>query len=139
MLHMLQEQRKGRVLSCPVVVTLNGLEIKMSSGSQLSIRLASDTNAKLQQIQTGTIPRVTPRWIEPVDSVRCRLVFTQKPAHRCRTMRLMVFPRSIARSSLMVSNGQHILMEGMIHQQSSNSTQGAFCFRICHCWAHSLD
>ena len=68
MLHMLQEQGKGRVLSCPVVVTLNGLEIKMSSGSLLSIRLASDTNAKLQQIQTGIIPRVTPRWIEPVDS-----------------------------------------------------------------------
>ena len=47
MLRMLQEQGEGRVLSRPVVVTLNGLEAEMSSGSLLSVRLVSDTDAKL--------------------------------------------------------------------------------------------
>ena len=61
MLRMLQEQGEGRVLSRPVVVTLNGLEAEMSSGSLLSVRLVSDTDAKLQQIQTGVTLRVTPR------------------------------------------------------------------------------
>ena len=50
MLRMLQEQGEGRVLSRPVVVTLNGLEAEMSSVSLLSVRLVSDTDAKLQQI-----------------------------------------------------------------------------------------
>ena len=56
------------MLSRPVVVTLNGLEAEMSSGSLLSVRLVSDTDAKLQQIQTGVTLRATPRWIEPLDS-----------------------------------------------------------------------
>ena len=142
MLHVLSEQRKGRVLSCPVVVTLNGLEIKMSSGSLLSIRLASDTNAKLQQIQTGIIPRVTPRWIEPVDSGQVQVsthAETSKPLQDNAIDGITQINSQKDKSSLMVPNGQHILMGGMIRQQSSNSTQGAFCFRICHCWAHSLD
>ena len=68
MLRMLQEQGEGRVLSRPVVVTLNGLEAEMSSGSLLSVRLVSDADAKLQQMQTGVTLRVTPRWIEPLGS-----------------------------------------------------------------------
>ena len=70
MLRMLQEQREGRVLSSSVVVPLNFLEAEMGSGSLLSILLVSSTNAKLQQIQTGGILMVTPRWIEPVTLVR---------------------------------------------------------------------
>ena len=42
----------------------------MSSGSLLDVRLVSETDAKLQQIQTGVTLRVIPRWIEPLDSVQ---------------------------------------------------------------------
>ena len=34
------------------------------------MRLVSETDAKLQQIQTGVTLRVIPRWIEPLDSVQ---------------------------------------------------------------------
>ncbi len=109
MLRMLQEQGEGRVLSRPVVVTLNGLEAEMSSGSLLSVRLVSDADAKLQQIQTGVTLRVTPRWIEPLTlfrRVRCRSAFMPKQAHRCRTMRLMAFPRSTVRKQKFLDGPQ---------------------------------
>ena len=47
MLRMLQEQGEGRVFSRPIAVTLNGLEAEMGSGLLLSVRLVSDTDAKL--------------------------------------------------------------------------------------------
>ena len=135
MLRMLQEQGEGRVLSRPVVVTLNGLEAEMSSGSLLSVRLVSDTDAKLQQIQTGVTLRVTPRWIEPLDPVQEGQVQvsiyaeTSTPLQDNAIDGIPQINSQKGRSSLMVPNGQPILMGGMIRQQSSNSTQGVPLFQ----------
>ncbi|MFZ8894958.1 MAG: hypothetical protein ACO3QB_09300 [bacterium] len=135
MLRMLQEQGEGRVLSRPVVVTLNGLEAEMSSGSLLSVRLVSDTDAKLQQIQTGVTLRVTPRWIEPLDSGQDGQVQVSIHAETSTPLQdnaidgIPQINSQKGRSSLMVSNGQPILMGGMIRQQSSNSTQGVPLFQ----------
>ncbi len=123
------------MLSRPVVVTLNGLEAEMSSGSLLSVRLVSDTDAKLQQIQTGVTLRATPRWIEPLDSGQDGQVQVSIHAETSTPLQdnaidgIPQINSQKGRSSLMVSNGQPILMGGMIRQQSSNSTQGVPLFQ----------
>ena len=135
MLRMLQEQGEGRVLWRPVVVTLNVLEAEMSGGLVLGVRLVSDTDAKLQQIQTGVTLRVTPRWIEPLDSVQEVQVQVSIHAETSTPLQdnaidgIPQINSQKGRSSLMVPNGQPILMVGMIRQQSSNSTQGVPLFQ----------
>ena len=120
------------MLSRPVAVTLNGLEAEMSSCSllsvrlvsdtdaKLSVRLVSDTDAKLQQIQTGVTLRVTPRWIEPLDSVQEVQVQVSIHAETSTPLQdnaidgIPQINSQKGRSSLMVPNGQPILMGGMI-------------------------
>ena len=107
----------------------------MSSGSLLNVRLVSETDAKLQQIQTGVALRVTPRWIEPLDSVQEGQVQVSIHAETSTPLRdnaidgIPQINSQKGRNSLMVPNGQPILMGGMIRQQSSNSTQGVPLFQ----------
>ena len=107
----------------------------MSSGSLLGVRLVSETDAKLQQIQTGVTLRVTPRWIEPLDSVQEGQVQVSIHAETSTPLRdnaidgIPQINSQKGRNSLMAPNGQPILMGGMIRQQSSNSPQGVPLFQ----------
>ena len=63
-LRLLQSEGKGRMLSRPVVVTLNNVEAEMNSGSVLHIKITDDKTSRLQELKTGITLRVTPRLIE---------------------------------------------------------------------------
>ena len=66
-LRLLQSEGKGRMLSRPVVVTLNNVEAEMNSGSVLHIKITDDKTSRLQELKTGITLRVTPRLIEDND------------------------------------------------------------------------
>ena len=57
---------KRRMLSRPVVVTLNNVEAKMDSGSVLHIKIVNDQTSRLQELKTGITLRVTPRSNEDI-------------------------------------------------------------------------
>ena len=63
-LRLLQSEGKSRMLSRPVVVTLNNVEAEMNSGSVLHIKITDDKTSRLQELKTGITLRVTPRLIE---------------------------------------------------------------------------
>ena len=52
-LRLLQSEGKGRMLSRPVVVTLNNVEAEMNSGSVLHIKIATEKTSSLQELKTG--------------------------------------------------------------------------------------
>ena len=129
LLRLLQQRGQGRVLSRPVVVTLNGVEAEMNSGSLLNIRLVNESSVQLRQLQTGVTLRVTPRWIEAQDAASEGQVEVSIFAETSTPLADAVdgIPQinsQKGRSSLTVPNGQPILLGGMIRQRNNSTRQG---------------
>lgn len=130
-LRLLQERGQGRVLSRPVVVTMNNMEAEMNSGSILNVRLINDTTTQLRELQTGVTLRVTPRWIpsqtkqEAEGLIRLRIFAeTSTPLSEDAIDGIPTLNTQRAQSHVDVPNGQPFLLGGMIRQRDGESRAG---------------
>ncbi len=130
LLRLMEAEGKGRVLSRPIVVTMNNIEAEMRSGDIINVKVVIDNKPTLKKIKTGVILRVTPRLIkgaaEELTDYKIRLnVFAESSTPINETVDSI--PRinsQTARSEVVVRNGEPFLLGGLIRSNSSESNSG---------------
>jgi len=152
-LRLLQSEGKGRMLSRPVVVTLNNVEAEMNSGSVLHIKITDDKTSRLQELKTGITLRVTPRLIEDIDKHTNDRIWlkifaeTSIDKHTNDRIWLKIFAETSnptegssidgippintqrAQTQVIVKNGQAFLLGGLIKSSTGQSLSGLPFFK----------
>jgi type III secretion protein C len=134
-LRLLQSEGKGRMLSRPVVVTLNNVEAEMNSGSVLHIKIVNDKTSRLQELKTGITLRVTPRLIEDSDNHTNDKIWlkiyaeTSNPTDGSSIDGIPPINTQRAQTQVFVKNGQAFLLGGLIKSSSGQSQSGLPFFK----------
>ena len=134
-LRLLQSEGKGRMLSRPVVVTLNNVEAEMNSGSVLHIKITDDKTSRLQELKTGITLRVTPRLIEDIDKHTNDRIWlkifaeTSNPTEGSSIDGIPPINTQRAQTQVIVKNGQAFLLGGLIKSSTGQSLSGLPFFK----------
>ncbi len=134
-LRLLQSEGKGRMLSRPVVVTLNNVEAEMNSGSVLHIKIATEKTSSLQELKTGITLRVTPRLIEDSDNQSNDRIWlkiyaeTSNPVEGSSIDGIPPINTQRAKTQVIVRDGQPFLLGGLIKNRSGQSKSGVPFFK----------
>ena len=134
-LRLLQSEGKGRMLSRPVVVTLNNVEAEMNSGSVLHIKITDDKTSRLQELKTGITLRVTPRLIEDSNNHTNDRIWlkiyaeTSNPTEGSSIDGIPPINTQRAQTQVIVKNGQAFLLGGLIKSSTGQSLSGLPFFR----------
>jgi type III secretion protein C len=134
-LRLLQSEGKGRMLSRPVVVTLNNVEAEMNSGSVLHIKITDDKTSRLQELKTGITLRVTPRLIEDNDDHTNDRIWlkiyaeTSNPTDGTSIDGIPPINTQRAQTQVIVKNGQAFLLGGLIKSSTGQSQAGLPFFK----------
>ena len=134
-LRLLQSEGKGRMLSRPVVVTLNNVEAEMNSGSVLHIKIVNDKTSRLQELKTGITLRVTPRLIEDSDNHTNDKIWlkiyaeTSNPTDGSSIDGIPPINTQRAQTQVFVKNGQAFLLGGLIKSSTGQSQAGLPFFK----------
>lgn len=131
-LSLMESEGSGRVLSRPIVVTMQNIQAEMNSGSIIHVKLSgtSDNSTKLREIETGVILRVTPRLISATESPngtpQIQLIIlaeTSTPMEDERVDGIPQINRQRADSQVIVPSGNTFLLGGLVkHQQHVQET-----------------
>ena len=134
-LRLLQSEGKGRMLSRPVVVTLNNVEAEMNSGSVLHIKITDDKTSRLQELKTGITLRVTPRLIEDSNNHTNDRIWlkiyaeTSNPTEGSSIDGIPPINTQRAQTQVIVKNGQAFLLGGLIKSSTGQSLSGLPFFK----------
>ena len=134
-LRLLQSEGKGRMLSRPVVVTLNNVEAEMNSGSVLHIKITDDKTSRLQELKTGITLRVTPRLIEDSNNHTNDRIWlkiyaeTSNPTEGSSIDRIPPINTQRAQTQVIVKNGQAFLLGGLIKSSTGQRLSGLPFFK----------
>jgi type II secretory pathway component GspD/PulD (secretin) len=134
-LRLLQSEGKGRMLSRPVVVTLNNVEAEMNSGSVLHIKIVTEKTSRLQELKTGITLRVTPRLIEDNDNHSNDRIWlniyaeTSNPTEGSSIDGIPPINTQRAQTQVIVKDGQPFLLGGLIKNSSGQSQSGVPFFK----------
>ncbi|MBF0279623.1 MAG: type II secretion system protein GspD [SAR324 cluster bacterium] len=130
LLRLMESEGKGRVLSRPLVVTMNNIEAEMRSGDIINVKVVIDNQPTLKEIKTGVILRVTPRLIKESngesEEYKIRLnVFAESSTPINETVdNIPRINSQTARSEVVVGNGEPFLLGGLIRSNASESDSG---------------
>jgi len=134
-LRLLQSEGKGRMLSRPVVVTLNNVEAEMNSGSVLHIKITDDKTSRLQELKTGITLRVTPRLIEDSNNHTNDRIWlkiyaeTSNPTEGSSIDGIPPINTQRAQTQVIVKNGQAFLLGGLIKSSTGQRLSGLPFFK----------
>ena len=134
-LRLLQSEGKGRMLSRPVVVTLNNVEAEMNSGSVLHIKISTEKTSRLQELKTGITLRVTPRLIEDSDNHSNDRIWlkiyaeTSNPIEGSSIDGIPPINTQRAQTQVFVKDGQPFLLGGLIKNRTGESQSGVPFFK----------
>ena len=134
-LRLLQSEGKGRMLSRPVVVTLNNVEAEMNSGSVLHIKITDDKTSRLQELKTGITLRVTPRLIEDSNNHTNDRIWlkiyaeTSNPTEGSSIDGIPPINTQRAQTQVIVKNGQAFLLGELIKSSTGQSLSGLPFFK----------
>ncbi|MBC8257740.1 MAG: hypothetical protein H8E38_01875 [SAR324 cluster bacterium] len=134
-LRMLQSEGKGRMLSRPVVVTLNNVEAEMNSGSVLHIKITTEKTSSLQELKTGITLRVTPRLIEDSDNESNNRIWlkvyaeTSSPVEGSSIDGIPPINTQRAQTQIFVKDGQPFLLGGLIKNKTAQNQSGIPFFK----------
>ncbi len=134
-LRLLQSEGKGRMLSRPVVVTLNNVEAEMNSGSVLHIKITDEKTSRLQELKTGITLRVTPRLIEDSNNHTNDRIWlkiyaeTSNPTEGSSIDGIPPINTQRAQTQVIVKNGQAFLLGGLIKSSTGQSLSGLPFFK----------
>ncbi|MBF0238152.1 MAG: hypothetical protein HQM12_10630 [SAR324 cluster bacterium] len=131
LLRLLETEGKGRVLSRPVVTTMNNTEAEMHSGFILNIKIVHETRSELKEIKTGVTLRVTPRLImdvqagKPEDFIGMNVFAeTSSPVNEATTDGIPQINSQRAQGNVIVRNGNPFLLGGLIRDREGYSESG---------------
>ena len=129
-LKFIESAGQGRVLSRPIVVTMNNIEAEMRSGDIINVKVVIEDKPTLKEIKTGVILRVTPRLIketegEVTDYKISLNVFAESSTPISETVdNIPRINSQTARSEVVVDNGEPFLLGGLIRSNASQSESG---------------
>lgn len=131
LLRFMESKGQGRVLSRPVVTTINQIEAVMRSGDVINVKVIIDNKPSLKEIETGVTLRVTPRLIESPSeggtSHQIRLkVFAESstPIQEAATDGIPLLNTQTAHSEVVVPSGEPFLLGGLIRHNSGEAESG---------------
>ena len=130
LLKIIESEGQGRVLSRPIVVTMNNIEAEMRSGDIINVKVVIEDKPTLKEINTGVILRVTPRLIQETEGgttdYKIRLnVFAESSTPISETVdNIPRINSQTARSEVVVNNGEPFLLGGLIRSNASESESG---------------
>ena len=134
-LRLLQSEGKGRMLSRPVVVTLNNVEAEMNSGSVMHIKINTEKTSRLQELKTGITLRVTPRLIEDSDNRSNDRIWlkiyaeTSNPTEGPSIDGIPPINTQRAQTQVYVKDGEPFLLGGLIKNRSGQNLSGVPFFK----------
>ena len=134
-LRLLQSEGKGRMLSRPVVVTLNNVEAEMNSGSVMHIKVNTENTSRLQELKTGITLRVTPRLIEDSENSGNDRIWlkifaeTSSPSEGPSIDGIPPINTQRAQTQVYVKDGEPFLLGGLIKNRSGQNTSGVPFFK----------
>ena len=134
-LRLLQSEGKGRMLSRPVVVTLNNVEAEMNSGSVMHIKINTEKTSRLQELKTGITLRVTPRLIEDSDNRSNDRIWlkiyaeTSNPTEGPSIDGIPPINTQRAQTQVYVKDGEPFLLGELIKNRSGQNLSGVPFFK----------
>ena len=118
----LQEEGAAKVVSSPQVVTLSNVEAVFDNSSTFYVRVAGRDEVDLFDVTAGTTLRVTPHVFRENDTTRIKLlVQIEDGALSMQTVdTLPVVQRSGINTQALISEGESLLIGGMVRDSSRN-------------------